>query len=153
MVPEEVVKDCYKYSVGILVWNKDHTKILTVSNRTWGGFSAPGGKVEHGETTQEAAYRELLEETGLHAHSLIRLAGFPHEPRGNDPREWYCTYYKAEVGDQEPRQIEEGTVPEWRYPWQLLEQGMYPDFYEKLFSHVEELRESLCEKRKITGDT
>jgi len=48
------------------------------------GWALPGGFIDYGESAESAAARELLEETGLSAHSL-RLLGVYSEP-GRDPR-------------------------------------------------------------------
>jgi 8-oxo-dGTP diphosphatase len=51
-----------------------------------GCWAFPGGFVDEGETIQQAAVRELQEETGLTASDLVQLftAGDP----GRDPRGW-----------------------------------------------------------------
>ena len=64
----------FRSSVEILVWNGS-CQLLTVTNRRWGGFSCPGGKVEPGEKLIDAARRELLEETGCRALVLHGLQG------------------------------------------------------------------------------
>ncbi len=47
-------------------------KVLLVRDRGKHQFSLPGGSIEHGESTLEAAIREIREETGLIATSAIR---------------------------------------------------------------------------------
>jgi 8-oxo-dGTP pyrophosphatase MutT (NUDIX family) len=42
----------------------DLSRVLLVFD-WWRGWVSPGGKFEPGETSREAAGRELLEETGL----------------------------------------------------------------------------------------
>lgn len=48
-------------------------------------FAVPGGMVDWGETLEEAAQRELEEETGLEWVRLIRLVGVYSSPT-RDPR-------------------------------------------------------------------
>ena len=46
--------------------------LIERSNETYSGkLAVPGGKVETGENAEEAAKRELTEETGLTAHELV----------------------------------------------------------------------------------
>jgi 8-oxo-dGTP diphosphatase len=49
-----------------------------------GGYALPGGFVEIGETVEQAALRELHEETGI-AGKIIRLIGVYSDPK-RDPR-------------------------------------------------------------------
>lgn len=54
-----------------------------------GYWALPGGHVEYGETVEEAALREVLEETGLQVE-LLDLVGVYSEP-DRDPRGHYVT--------------------------------------------------------------
>ena len=48
-----------------LIYNKETEQVLMVHNKDVNSWSMPGGKVEEGETLEQAAIREVKEETGL----------------------------------------------------------------------------------------
>ena len=61
-----------------------------------GQWALPGGYVDRGEQTFDAAQRELLEETGVEAEAkTLNLVGVYAEP-GRDPRGRYVTFAYAE---------------------------------------------------------
>lgn len=126
-------------SVEILVWEANPTepRLLTVTNRRWGGFSCPGGKVEPGESFITAARRELLEETGCEALSIEPFIGGIH---WDDPKDkgfpWFCMAYFADIGTQTPKKMEEGTEIGWHTPTQLVHDSIYPDWYRYLFAQM-----------------
>ncbi len=57
----------------------DEKKLLLVKHAIWGKWTQPGGHIEENETPEEAAIREVYEETGL----KITLLG-EHFPREDD---------------------------------------------------------------------
>lgn len=131
----------FRASVEITVFRNG--KLLAVTNRKWGGFTCPGGKMEQGETLEEAARRELLEETGCTAKSIRVIAGMMHEPLAQDPEHvrWFCTGFVADIGDQEPCTVEEGTVPMWVSPSDLIGNSLFPSWYVWWFNLLEKLGE------------
>lgn len=60
-------------------------RIVLVQRRDTGQWSLPGGVIDWGETVQEAAIRELKEETGLEGQTLERLVGV-YSQVNRDPR-------------------------------------------------------------------
>jgi len=125
----------FRGSVELVIRRGD--KFLVVTNRRWGGFSMPGGKIEGAETPEEAARRELLEETGLEARSLRQIGGMIHktQPMDGGP-DWFCLAYEVDVGDQEPREIEPGTTPYWTTAQDIQQNALYQDYYAWLFQVV-----------------
>lgn len=102
-------------------------KVLVVSSRRWGGFSLPGGKIDPGESPEEAAKREFLEETGCEVSDLVLLEAVEHAPTAKDPdpTRWLCYCFRGSVGDQEPQQNEEGTIPRWTTPEEIRSASLY----------------------------
>lgn len=61
---------------GAIILNKEKTKVVMVKcGKSWG---FPQGKVEEGESHQQAAQREVLEEIGLDITHLIKPGGKNH---------------------------------------------------------------------------
>jgi len=73
----------------IIVRNKNHEILLQLRTDT-GNWGLPGGAMELGETFEETARRELLEETGLTANHLTLIDVLS----GKD------MYYKYPHGDE-----------------------------------------------------
>ncbi len=76
----------------ILTIVEDDLRVLLIQRKEEpfkGRWAIPGGFVEEGETLEEAAHRELEEETGVRGVRLEQLAAFG-DP-GRDPRGWVVT--------------------------------------------------------------
>lgn len=65
------------------------------------GWALPGGFVDYGETLEEAAIREAVEETSLHIRNL-KLLGCYSDPSRDARRHTISTVYVAE-GEGTPR--------------------------------------------------
>jgi 8-oxo-dGTP pyrophosphatase MutT (NUDIX family) len=101
--------------VDICVRRKSDNKFLVVTNRKYGGYTTPGGKVDPGEFHLNAAIRELQEETGLVAKKcdLHYVGHFEHSWRNIDVRCFGYTLWIENLEGQKPETVEEGTVPSW----------------------------------------
>lgn len=86
-------------SVGVLVIGKG--KVLTGTRNNdfgYGLICGPGGKIESGETPEQAAFRETEEEFGIRPKFLIPIGRCPYDPEGGpEPHLFLCTDYEGEL--------------------------------------------------------
>ncbi len=90
-----------------------------------GAWSFPGGHLEHGETPEECAVRETLEETGVHIGTVQR------GPFTNDIFEesgkHYVTLYMIAFGIQgDPKVMEPEKWDRWEwFPWDTMPENLF----------------------------
>lgn len=114
-------------SAAVLVVNDG--KILIGTRRNREGICGPGGHIEDGETSEQAARREALEEFGIQLgplYCLGQLDGLPEEY--GLPVIYLCTEYAGEpVCDGEEMQSSAFRTLE-----ELGDQGLFPPFERSL---------------------
>ncbi len=73
----------------------DAGRVLLVRHTYSPGWHFPGGGVEHGENTADAAARELMEEGGVEPTTPVKLIGF-YANHANFPND-HIALYRAET--------------------------------------------------------
>lgn len=67
-----------KKCVGAVVYSGD--KIFLMESPKWNGWVIPGGRIEEGETEEEALKREIKEELGIEITNIKKLSETWKEP-------------------------------------------------------------------------
>lgn len=120
--------DSQKLRAAICLIMSDDGMILAVSRKdNPNDFGLPGGKIDFHETAEEAAKRELWEETGLTATSLIKV--FVH----TDADQYETTTFLCDAEGE--IKTDECGVIRWVKPSVLL-QGCFASYNKKLFKHL-----------------
>lgn len=74
MTPEEILALPYRPCVGVVLMNADGLIFTGQRIDTPGAWQMPQGGIDDGETPQDAALRELFEETGVVAEKVQVIA-------------------------------------------------------------------------------
>lgn len=114
----------------IFLFRGDQVLLLKGSpqKRLWANrYNGIGGHLERGEGAEEAARRELKEETGLNA-ALLRLCGTVLINAGAERGVCLLVYW-GEAADGEPQQSEEGALT-WVRLAELPQLPLVEDLYQ-----------------------
>jgi 8-oxo-dGTP diphosphatase len=85
-----------------------------------GHYALPGGFVEIGETVEDAARRELMEETGVKAGRL-QLVGIYSDPK-RDPRGHICSAaFLTRIARARPTAGDDAAAAQWIADWRKAE--------------------------------
>ena len=120
-------------AVCVLILNKDKSKFLSVSlKEDHTDFNLPGGKVEQNETFEEAAIREVKEETGLDVYNLNYL----HKDLDLDYE--VLTYYTLSY--QGIINTLENHVVKWLPLYDLTKSKKWPEYNSMVYNKFLELK-------------
>ena len=100
----------------------------------------PGGKIDPGETPEQALARECLEEIGVRLKQFGPIFDHLDRIEGNERRPCRCFAVSTWEGDPESK---EGAKVVWVEPARLLEPSCsFRDYNRALFKHIGVLKES-----------
>jgi len=133
---EEVNTDGSEVTAAAIIVCRDG-KVLAGERSDGSGLCGPGGRIEDGETPEQAAEREALEEFHIHPHNLIPI-GVNKATSGKhrDSKIYLCTDF---TGEMEP-DGEEMISASWIPINELMEKELFPPFRESITMLLKEIR-------------
>lgn len=95
----------YRQSVAIVVFNKDKKLLVCERLKSSGeAWQFPQGGIDKGENVEDAAYRELFEETSIKSAKLIKILETPYIysfPEKIRRRLWQVKHYDKVYGQEQ----------------------------------------------------
>ena len=118
--------------------NPENKKLLLVKHKKYNKWLQPGGHIEENETPEEAAVREVYEETGVKStligehfpreDDLIRPLGVQYNRKENGDRMIDMVYVGKPNNPEEPLKIsDESNDIGWFSRHDLEEMSVFPD--------------------------
>lgn len=126
-------------TVDIICYNDDEELLLIMRKNEPVGWALPGGFIDYGEPAQDAAARELAEETGIHIKSSeLTLSGVYSDPR-RDPRQHTLSITYSAQTKLNPQASDDAADARW---------FKFDSLPELVFDHQEIITDWLTRRRK-----
>lgn len=94
-----VMQKEYRPCVGLLIINRNKNIFIGKRADSTGAWQMPQGGIDDGETSEEAAQRELYEETGIRNFRIIEK--MPKKLRYDLPEDIACKLWRGRYAGQE----------------------------------------------------
>jgi 8-oxo-dGTP diphosphatase len=124
-----------KFSTLCYVRSQEHTLLIYRNKKPndmhAGKWNGVGGKLEPGETPEECARREIMEESGLKVSDLV-WKGLITFPQFSKQEDWYTFIYLAEAADRDVIDLPEGEL-HWIANDELLSLNLWAG--DRIFLH------------------
>ena len=141
IVPRDAPDDLIRAAGGVIIRfaGGGHAEVACVYRESRGDWTFPKGKLDRGETFEQAALREVFEETGMRCR-VVRFVGTTnYTHRKGKPK--IVAYYLMEVADGDFAPNEEVDELVW-LPFDQVRHHLTWDRDRELFDLVERLPEA-----------